>query len=106
MLSTPVGPRMVPTARVVWTVDEPMLASVDSTGLLTLHAECVSFKVRADYTTVDGKQLHADRTVSVTSDMIPDGGCPSGRCISDGSEQGSIPFGRCTTGANPVNIPV
>ncbi len=100
------GRAVLPNTKVVWSVDEPALASVDSVGLLTLHAECVSFTVRAEYTTVEGVQLSADQSVMVRSDLIPPGGCPSERCIDDGREQGSIPIGRCLVNPNPVDVPV
>ena len=100
------GLAVLPTTKVVWSVDEPALASVDSLGLLTLHAECVSFKVQAEYTTVEGVQLSAEQSVLVRSDLVPPEGCPGDRCIDDGRDQGTLPIGRCLVNLNPVDIPV
>ena len=83
--------------------DQPVLASIDTAGLLTLHAECVSFVVRADYTTVDGTKLSAEQPVSVTSDMVPTDGCrASTASTTDACREGSPSDGVSPTRTPPM----
>ena len=105
-LRTADGLQVVPQDHVIWTVDDGSLASVDGTGFLTVHAECVAFTVRAEHTTLSGAVVRGSRRVSIASDAIPTGGCPSQRCESGGQAQGSIPVGRCGAQTKPVDIEV